>query len=88
MGHFYGGNQIQCIDIMVYKKECIFGLLPSFWHGVPKTLKNLSFCYVNEVALRPNLRMGLAAIGVYHVIKGLEHSVIPLTSPNGKRAGN
>lgn len=73
---------------MVYEKECIFGLPPSFWHGAPKTLKNLFFCYVNEVTLRPNLRMGLAAIGVYHVIKGLEISVLPLTSRKGKGAGD
>lgn len=72
---------------MVYKKECIFGLPPSFWHGVlnPYTV---FFCYVNEVTLGPNLRIGLATIGAYCVIKGFVLPVLPLTSRKEKGAGD
>lgn len=68
-------------DIVIYNKY-ILSLCPLFWHRAPKTLWNLlrdeskkESCYVHEVTLGTQLKMGAVARKTNSGVIGLELSV-------------
>lgn len=79
---------LSTIDMVIYYKECIFGLSPISWQGAPKALgicccqrdKDV-FCYVNEVSFKKHLGWGLINSGTNLVITELS---VPPTDLQGR----